>query len=46
MLAEISTTVPRPVSAKVAALEYDGMVAEGETLAKIASNIVICRVFA
>ena len=32
---------PGPVSAEVASLEYDGMVAEGEALARIASNVVV-----
>lgn len=41
VIAEICAIVPGPVSAEVASLEYDGMVAEGETLAKIASNVVI-----
>ena len=41
VIAEICDIVPGPVSAEVASLEYDGMVAEGETLAKIASNVVI-----
>jgi transaldolase len=41
VIKEICGIVPGPVSAEVASLEYDGMVAEGETLAKIASNVVI-----
>lgn len=41
VIAEICAIVPGPVSAEVASLEYDGMVAEGEHLAKIASNVVI-----
>jgi transaldolase len=41
VIAEICGIVPGPVSAEVASLEYDGMVAEGEHLAKIASNVVI-----
>lgn len=41
VIAEICALVPGPVSAEVASLEYDGMVAEGEHLAKIASNVVI-----
>lgn len=41
VIAEIASIVTGPVSAEVASLEYDGMVAEGEHLAKIASNVVI-----
>ncbi|UJW85153.1 fructose-6-phosphate aldolase [Devosia sp. SL43] len=41
VIAEICALVPGPVSAEVASLEYEGMVAEGEHLAKIASNVVI-----
>jgi len=41
VIAEICAITPGPVSAEVASLEYDGMVAEGEHLAKIASNVVI-----
>ena len=41
VIAEICAIVPGPVSAEVASLEYDGMVAEGEHLAKIADNVVI-----
>lgn len=41
VIAEICALVPGPVSAEVASLEYDGMVAEGERLAKIAENVVI-----
>lgn len=41
VIAEICALVPGPVSAEVASLEYDGMVAEGEHLAKIAENVVI-----
>ena len=40
-IAEICALVPGPVSAEVASLEYEGMVAEGEHLATIASNVVI-----
>lgn len=39
--AEICAIVDGPVSAEVAALNFDGMVAEGEHLAKIAPNVVI-----
>lgn len=41
VIAEICGITPGPVSAEVASLEFDGMVAEGEHLAKIASNVVI-----
>ena len=41
VIAEICALVPGPVSAEVASLEYDGMIAEGEHLAKIAENVVV-----
>ncbi|PLW75378.1 fructose-6-phosphate aldolase [Cohaesibacter celericrescens] len=41
VIAEICGEVTGPVSAEVAALDYDGMVAEGDHLAKIADNVVI-----
>jgi transaldolase len=41
VIKEICALVPGPVSAEVAATDYEGMVAEGEVLAKIASNVVI-----
>ena len=41
VIAEICALVAGPVSAEVAAMDYDGMVAEGEHLAKIAKNVVI-----
>jgi transaldolase len=41
VIKEISAITPGPVSAEVASLEYEGMVAEGEHLAKIAQNVVI-----
>lgn len=41
VIAEICALVEGPVSAEVAAMDYDGMVAEGEHLAKIAKNVVI-----
>ena len=41
ILKDISKIVSGPISAEVAALESDRMVAEGEKLAKIAKNIVI-----
>ncbi|HTN63347.1 MAG TPA: fructose-6-phosphate aldolase [Devosia sp.] len=41
VIKEICSIVPGPVSAEVAALDYDGMVAEGENLSKLADNVVI-----
>lgn len=41
VIAEIAELIDGPVSAEVAALDYAGMVAEGEHLAKIAANVVI-----
>jgi len=41
VIAEICEIVSGPVSAEVAATGVDGMIAEGEHLAKIASNVVI-----
>ena len=41
VIKEICSIVPGPVSAEVAALDYDGMIAEGEHLAKIADNVVV-----
>ena len=41
VIAEICALVDGPVSAEVASMDYDGMVAEGEHLAKIAKNVVI-----
>ena len=38
---EICSIVPGPVSAEVASLEYDGMIAEGEVLAALAENVVV-----
>ncbi|KKB08425.1 transaldolase [Devosia geojensis] len=38
---EICGIVPGPVSAEVAATDYDGMVAEGRVLAALASNVVV-----
>lgn len=38
---EICSIVPGPVSAEVASLEYDGMIAEGTVLAALASNVVV-----
>ncbi len=41
VIKEICDIVDGPVSAEVAAIDYAGMVAEGEHLAKIANNVVI-----
>ena len=41
VIKEICSVVPGPVSAEVAAIDYDGMVAEGEVLAALASNVVV-----
>ncbi len=41
VIAEICALVEGPVSAEVASMVYEGMVAEGEHLAKIAKNVVI-----
>ncbi len=41
LIAEICKTVPGPVSAEVAATDYDTMLREGERLAKIAKNVVV-----
>ncbi|MEZ5808929.1 MAG: fructose-6-phosphate aldolase [Zhengella sp.] len=41
VIAEIAALVEGPVSAEVAAMDFAGMVAEGEHLAAIAGNIVI-----
>jgi len=41
VIAEICEIVSGPVSAEVAATDVDGMIKEGEFLAKIASNVVI-----
>ncbi len=38
---EICSIVPGPVSAEVAATDYDGMIAEGHVLAKLADNVVV-----
>jgi transaldolase len=40
-IAEICAIVPGPVSAEVAALDYDGMMAEARVLTKIAKNVTI-----
>jgi len=41
VIKEICSIVPGPVSAEVAATDYEGMVAEGRVLAKIADNVVV-----
>jgi transaldolase len=41
LVAEICEIVPGPVSAEVAALDAEGMIAEGRTLAKIAKNVTV-----
>lgn len=41
VIAEICSFVDGPVSAEVAALDYDGMVREGNELRKIAKNVAI-----
>jgi transaldolase len=41
VIKEICAAVPGPVSAEVAAIDYDGMIAEGEVLAKLADNVVV-----
>jgi transaldolase len=40
-IAEICEIVPGPVSAEVAALDYEGMLREGRILAKIAKNVTV-----
>ena len=40
-IAEICEIVPGPVSAEVAATDYDGMIREAKILAKIAKNVTI-----
>lgn len=41
LIAEICEIVPGPVSAEVAATDYDGMLREGRILAKIAKNVTV-----
>lgn len=41
LIAEICKVVAGPVSAEVAAIDFEGMVKEGERLAKIADNVVV-----
>jgi transaldolase len=41
IIAEICAIVPGPVSAEVAAVDFEGMLKEGRTLAKIAKNVTV-----
>ena len=41
IIGEICAVVPGPVSAEVAALDAEGMIAEGRVLAKIARNVAV-----
>lgn len=41
VIKEICSIVPGAVSAEVASTEYDGMIAEGRVLAKLADNVVV-----
>ncbi|HMN38286.1 MAG TPA: fructose-6-phosphate aldolase [Hyphomicrobium sp.] len=41
IIKQICSIVPGPVSAEVAATDYDGMVKEGKALAKLAKNVTI-----
>ncbi len=41
IIAEICALVPGPVSAEVAATDFDGMLKEGRSLAKIAKNVTV-----
>jgi transaldolase len=41
LIAEICAVVPGPVSAEVAATDYETMLAEGRLLAKIAANVTV-----
>jgi transaldolase len=41
VISEICSIVSGPVSAEVAAVDYEGMVAEGRALAKIARNVAV-----
>jgi len=41
LIADICRVVAGPVSAEVAATEFEGMMAEGKRLAKIAANVVV-----
>jgi transaldolase len=41
IIAEICEIVPGPVSAEVAATDYEGMLREGRTLAKVGKNVTV-----
>ena len=41
LIAEICEIVPGPVSAEVAATDYEGMLREGRSLAKVAKNVAV-----
>ena len=41
VIAEICATIPGPVSAEVAAVEHDGMLAEARVLRRIAKNVTV-----
>jgi transaldolase len=41
VVSEICELVPGPVSAEVAAVDYDGMMLEGRKLARVASNVCV-----
>ena len=41
LIGEICTVVDGPISAEVAAVDYDGMLREGRILAKIAKNVAV-----
>jgi transaldolase len=41
VIREICSIVPGPVSAEVASIDYEGMLAEGTHLAQIATNVVV-----
>jgi transaldolase len=41
VIKEICAVTPGPVSAEVAATDYEGMIAEGRVLAKLADNVVV-----
>ena len=41
VIKEICSVVPGPVSAEVASTEFDGMMAEGKVLARLADNVVV-----
>jgi transaldolase len=40
-IAEIAALIPGPISAEAVATDYDGMLAEGRHLARIAANVVV-----